>query len=76
MRCMHCNKKIPKGMETAVIEKIDGLTCSFCSEACKEDCEQFLGFAKKYEKLFLALIILPLIICTFASLIVGDGWFV
>lgn len=59
-------------MENGMIEKIDGMTCSFCSEACKEDCKKFLGFAKKYEKLFLALVIIPMIICTFASLVLGE----
>lgn len=59
-------------MENGIIEKIDGMTCTFCSETCKEDCEKFLGFAKKYEKLFLALVIIPMIICTFASFILGE----
>lgn len=72
MRCMNCNKKIPGGIENAVVEKIDGLTCSFCSEDCKEDCGKFLNYARKYEKLFLALVIIPMIICTFASLILGE----
>lgn len=72
MKCMYCNKKIPGEMENGIIEKIDGMTCSFCSETCKEDCEKFLGFAKKYEKLFLALVFIPMIICTFASFILGE----
>lgn len=72
MKCMYCNKKIPGEMENGIIEKIDGMTCSFCSETCKEDCEKFLSFAKKYEKLFLALVIIPMIICTFASFILGE----
>lgn len=72
MKCMYCNKKIPGEMENGIIEKIDGMTCTFCSETCKEGCEKFLSFAKKYEKLFLALVIIPMIICTFASLILGE----
>lgn len=72
MKCMYCNKKIPEGIENAVIEKIDGLTCTFCGEKCKEDCENFLSFAKKYEKLFLVLIFVPMILCTFASFILGE----
>lgn len=72
MKCMYCNKKIPGEMENGIIKKIDGMTCTFCSETCKEDCEKLLGFAKKYEKLFLALVIIPMIICTFASFILGE----